>query len=232
MNNKIAAFIFARGGSKGVPNKNLRQVGGKSLIAWSIGVAKEVAGSNVWVSTDSLAIKAEAESMGVRAIHRAKALCTDESPEWDSWQHAIETLFAQGISFDVFVSVPPTAPLRAVSDVNRAIQKLNDDVDAVVTMTNPVGIPGFNLVKPGLGGTLSLVPGTNLVSRRQDSPKYYAMTTVAYVSRPGFVLGNSSIWDGRVRGVLVPPERALDIDNEWDLYVADLVLSNESKGFR
>lgn len=231
VNPQVVAFIFARGGSKTVPGKNLRVVGGKSLLARSIAVAQQVAGNDrVFVSTDSEEIALEAQANGARMIHRDASLATDDSPEWLSWQHAIREVRGFGIDFGIFVSVPTTAPLRAVSDVQACIDALDDFVDCAVTMTPASHSPAFNMVTRDQGGLIRLgAEETSSASRRQDTPEMFNLTTVAYAARPEFISNHSSLWEGTVRGVTVPQERALDIDTEWDLHVADLVLSERDK---
>ena len=231
MNPQVVAFIFARGGSKTVPGKNLRVVGGKSLLARSIAVAQQVVGNDrVFVSTDSEEIAREAQANSAQVIYRDASLATDNSPEWLSWQHAITEVKRRGIDFEIFISVPTTAPLRAVSDVQAGIEALDDFVDCVVTMTPATHSPAFNMVTRDHSNLVRLGSGEiGFASRRQDTPEMFNLTTVAYAARPEFILNHSSLWEGRVRGVTVPQERALDIDTEWDLHVADLVLADRDK---
>ena len=231
VNPQVVAFIFARGGSKAVPGKNLRVVGRNSLLARSIAVARQVVGNDrVFVSTDSQEIAQEAQANGAQVIHRNASLATDDSPEWLSWQHAITEARGLGIDFEIFVSVPTTAPLRAVSDVQACIDALDDSVDCAVTMTPATHSPAFNMVTRDQRNLIRLVAEEAIsASRRQDTPEMFNLTTVAYAARPQFILNHSSLWKGTVRGVTVPQERALDIDTEWDLHVADLVLSERDK---
>ena len=227
----VVAFVFARGGSKSVIGKNLRVVGSKTLLSRSIAVAQQVAGNDrVFVSTDLEEIALEAQANGAQVIHRDASLASDDSPEWLSWQHAITEVRGLGIDFGIFVSVPTTAPLRAVSDVQACIDALDGSVDCTVTMTPATHNPTFNMVTRGQRNLIRL--GAEEVistSRRQDTPEMFNLTTVAYAARPEFVLTHNSLWEGRVRGVIVPQERSLDIDTEWDVHVADLILSERDK---
>ena len=231
VNPQVVAFIFARGGSKAVPGKNLRVVGGKTLLARSIAVAQQVAGNDrVFVSTDSEEIALEAKANGSQVIHRDALLATDDSPEWLSWQHGITEVKKLGIDFGIFVSVPTTAPLRAASDVQACIDALDDSIDCAVTMTPATHSPAFNMVTRDQGNLIRLGAEEAIsASRRQDTPEMFNLTTVAYAARPEFVVNHTNFWEGRVRGVVVPEERALDIDTEWDVHVADLVLSERDK---
>lgn len=226
---EACAFIFARGGSKGVPDKNLRVVGGASLLERSVLMSLEIVGTDrTWVSTDSDAIAQQATSLGVGVIRRGNELSGDNSPEWLAWQHAISEVQLAGVNFDCFLSVPTTAPLREVDDVVRALKALDHETDCVVSITRAKNNPFFNMVSCEENGRVQLVNGGKPSISRQSAPEVYSMTTVAYVSRPEFILSHSGFWEGRVRGVEIPEERALDIDSEWDLHIADLLLSNGS----
>ena len=119
----------------------------------------------------------------------------------------------------MFVSIPATSPLRDVSDIDRCIScLLESDADIVITVKKSDRSPYFNMVTLDEKGYAKLVmqTGTTL-SRRQDAPQVYDMTTVAYAARPGFILQEDGIFSGRVRAIEIPPERAIDIDTELDL---------------
>jgi N-acylneuraminate cytidylyltransferase len=227
--NDVTAFIFARGGSKGLPGKNIKLLGGKPLIAWSIETAHAVAGvSRVIVSTDCPEISAVAKKFGAEVpFLRPSHLSDDTSPEWLAWRHALEHLKeTEGEMPDMMLSLPATAPLRSVEDVNHCLNKFhNEDCDVVVTMTDAHRSPYFNMVKGKDKGLVELVISPKLkVSRRQDSPVVYDMATVAYVMSSNFIMNKSSIFEGNVAAVHVPPERAVDIDTIMDFKIAELFL--------
>ena len=220
---KIYAFIFARGGSKGIPGKNIGLLGGKPLLVWSIEIARDIPEINrVFVSTDDTHIAKIARKHGAEVIDRPPELAQDDTPEWFAWQHAIKWLEARGDSFDVFLSLPATSPLRSKDDVLNCLDRLDDITDIVVTVTETSRSPWFNMVRIEKDERLHLLVEGNY-TRRQDVPKGYDMTTVAYVSRPSFIMNNEKIWDGIVRGVLIPSERAIDIDTMFDLELAELI---------
>lgn len=226
MTGKTFAFIFARGGSKGLPRKNLLEINRIPLVGHCILIAKEIEDiSDIYVSTDSAEISDIAIKYGAKVINRPLDLASDSSPEWDSWKHAIMHVVNTRGPFDRFISLPPTSPLRSQSDVVNCLDSLKAHVDAVVTMTPSQRSPWFNMVNRIDSHYLKLVNENLIISRRQDSPKCYDLTTVAYVSRPDFVLRASSIWDGRVVGVEIPRERAIDIDDVIDFEVATMLAS-------
>jgi N-acylneuraminate cytidylyltransferase len=217
------AFIFARGGSKGLPGKNIRPLGGIPLLAHSIRLAQAIDRiERIFVSTDDASIAAVALEYGAEVIGRPEELATDTASEWMAWRHAIvhvrETL---GLDFDVLLSLPATSPLRNQNDVRSCLDTLRDDVDMVITVTPSARSPYFNMVSEGSDGYVRVVVGDARFKRRQDAPIVYDMTTVAYVTRPDFVLTHSSLFDGRVKQVIVPKERAVDIDDEFDFRVAE-----------
>lgn len=225
----VVAAVFARGGSKGVPHKNIRPLAGQPLIAYSIQAAlKSDLVSRVIVSTDDRDIADVARVFGAEVpFMRPDELARDDSPEWLAWQHAVRTLQAQGgPKIDVFLSVPPTSPLRDVTDLDACVQTLLDgDCDIVITVRPAERNPYFNMVVLDDSQCARLViPGSSPIYRRQDAPVVYDMTTVAYAARPEFVLKSNSIFEGRVKAVVVPPERALDIDTELDFRFAEYML--------
>ena len=225
----IVGFIFARGGSKGVPRKNIRSLAGKPLIAYAIETAlasKWI--SRVAVSTEDTEIAHIARRYGAEVpFMRPEELARDDSPEWLAWQHAIRTLGAM----DVFVSIPPTSPLRAVEDVDGCIEALlESDADIVITVRLAERNPYFNMVALDDAGYARLmIQPSQEIQRRQAAPAAYAITTVAYAARPEFVLNSRSLFDGKVRAFLVPCERALDIDTEMDFRIAELLLSETKR---
>jgi len=215
------AFIFARGGSKGVPGKNIKEICGKPLIAYSIEIAKEVESiGKIFVSTEDDNIAAIAREYGAKVIDRPPKLSLDDSPEWLAWQHGVNWVREQGDKFDVFLSLPTTSPMRNKYDIQKVLEKLDSQTDVVLTMTPASRSPWFNMVTINRDGYASLVKqNKNKIQRRQDAPAAYDLTTVAYATRPQFILSHGSVFDGRVRAVEIPRERAFDIDTEldWDI---------------
>ena len=220
-------FVFARGGSKGIPKKNIRKLVDRPLIAHSIAIAKEInLIERVFVSTDSPEIASVANSYGAQVIPRPSEIAQDSSDEWTAWRHSVEWVRNHIGDFDRFISLPATAPLRSQDDVIRTINALDDLSDIVITMTNAHRSPWFNMVTFDRNNYVNLVlRPANKIYRRQDSPVSFDMTTVAYVTRPDFILENNSIWDGRVRGVLIPKERSIDIDTQFDFDIAEYLLN-------
>jgi N-acylneuraminate cytidylyltransferase len=218
----VYAFIFARGGSKGLPGKNIKKLAGIPLLAHSILIARKLNDvQDVFVSTDCKEIAAVAVEYGAKVIHRPDALATDTASEWMAWQQAIKHLHATGHQFDVFLSLPTTSPLRAVEDIKQCLKAFDDQTDIVVTVTPSARSPYFNMVTRDEQGYSKIVLGLGEAKRRQDAPIVFDMTTVAYAARPTFILENSGLFAGRVKSVIVPRERAIDIDDALDFKIAE-----------
>jgi N-acylneuraminate cytidylyltransferase len=228
---KTFAFIFARGGSKGLPGKNILNLAGIPLLAHSILLAKKIKSiSRVFVSTDDSKIANVAIKYGAEVIIRPTELAGDNSSEWLAWRHAIESLHENNEFFDKFISLPTTSPLRNVNDINKCLNRLDSNTDIVITTTEASRSPFFNMVKNDNGNVRLLIETEELYLRRQDVPKAFNMTTVAYVSRPDYILKRDGIFQGRVKSVLIPSERAIDIDNKFDFEIAELLMKKRDKG--
>ncbi len=223
MNNQTLAFIFARGGSKGIPGKNITPLGGKPLIVHSIELALTHPDiGRIIISTDDDAIADVALKAGAEVpFRRPAALASDSAPEWQAWQHAVRVMQEPGDEFCTFISLPATAPLRNHADISACLARHQcGDVDLVLTGSAASRSPYFNMVRLNDDGLVELaVPGS--YTRRQDAPQLFDLTTVAYVSSPNFILQHNGFWSGRIALVPVPKERAVDIDDPIDLYIAE-----------
>ena len=230
--NKHIACIFARGGSKGLPNKNIRDFAGKPLIAWAIEQALSLETiDEVIVSTDSSEIAKIARKYGAKVpFIRPSELAKDDSPEWLAWRHMLTYfLDKNGWLPDAMLSIPTTAPLRLVSDIQKCLDAFEIGItDVVVTVTDANRSPYFNMVKLDSLGFAEIVIGKdNGITRRQDSPSVFDMTTAAYVVDAKFVMEHTSIFEGKVRAVYLPKERAIDIDTLLDFEFAEFVLQKQ-----
>ncbi|MFV5642387.1 cytidylyltransferase domain-containing protein [Acinetobacter oleivorans] len=224
------AFIFARGGSKGLPGKNIKSLAGKPLLQYSIdtALASDLI-EQVFVSTDDQAIAQVAIEGGAILIERPNELATDQSPEWLSWRHAVEWATEHYGSFDGFVSLPATSPLRSQDDVEAAILKRQaETADICIAVTPASRSPYFNMVKHNEAGFVELVnQPEGEVSRRQDAPKVFDITTVVYATTPQFVLNNYGLFSGKVASIEVPKARAVDIDDIYDFRLAEAIIKGE-----
>ena len=225
----VVALICARGGSKGIPNKNIKILDGEPLIVRSINQAKKLKEINrVIVSTDSKEIANIASAAGAEVpFLRPKNLAEDNSSEWLVWRHALESIKLDGDYPDILIVVPVTSPLRNEDDLKKCLIEFNKgNADIVITVTKSHRNPYFNMVKINQEGLACLViPQGKTIIRRQESPEVYDMTTVAYVTTPKFIIEKDGIFSGKVGHVQIPIERAIDIDNPFDLKIAELLLT-------
>jgi len=179
----------------------------------------------VIVSTDSKEIAAVAKQYGAEVpFMRPAELAQDNSPEWLAWRHALDYLRESSGSLPkAMVSVPTTAPLRLALDIEKCLNEYEKgDADMIITITDAHRSPYFNMVKTNADGTVALViPSESAMNRRQDAPLVYDMATVCYVAKPEFVMTHHGAFEGRVRAVHVPTERAIDIDTLLDFQIAE-----------
>jgi len=224
-------FIFARGGSKGIKNKNIFKINKKPLIQYTIDIAKQICkDSDIFVSSDSKKIIDIAKKNNISHIKRPKNISGDNSIELDAWKHAILYLNnKKKIQFKKFISLPATSPLRSVNDVKKCIKLLDKNTDIVVTVSNAKKSPWFNMLKANSLGYFQLVNSKKYFFNRQEVPKVFDMTTVAYVSKPEYIMNTNHILKGKVKSILIPEERSLDIDTIFDMKIAKMLIQNERK---
>jgi CMP-N-acetylneuraminic acid synthetase len=220
----VLGAVFARGGSQGIADKNLQEVGGQPLVAGAVRAALACASvDRVVVSTDSPAIAEVARAAGGEVPWlRPDHLATPEAREWDAWQHLIGWLDERGEVPDRLLVVPATAPLRLVADLERCVEaSLEPGVDVVLTVSPAARNPWFNMVTLDDAGRARLVlEPPQRIHRRQDAPPVYDVGTVAFVVDPRYVQRATSLYDGVVRAVEVDPTTAIDIDTIVDLELA------------
>jgi CMP-N-acetylneuraminic acid synthetase len=222
------AFIFARGGSKGVVGKNIRAFGGKPLIAHTLDLALNMPEiSKVILSTDDPEIAAVGRQYGATVpFLRPAELSADNSPEWKAWQHAVSHVRdVMHEPFDCFISLPATSPLRNEADVRACLERyVEGSAEIVIGVTPAANNPYFNMVKLAPNGSAEIViKPEGKVFRRQDAPEVYNITTCAYVTSPDFILTRNGIFDGVLKTALIPAERAIDIDTPLDFEFAELL---------
>ncbi len=220
---RIFAFVFARGGSKGLINKNILPIGGVPLVGRSINVAKELSiVEEIFLSTDSDEIANIGEFYGANIIERPNYLSADNSAEWDAWRHAVDSVIAKYGDFDIFLSLPATAPLRDSDDVFSCLETFvsDENSDILITVMPSKKSPWFNMVKKDDNGYVTLLNQGKNYSCRQHVPKSYEISTLAYVTTPKHIKKVSSIWSGKVKALEFPYERAIDIDDKFDYDMA------------
>lgn len=221
------ALIFVRGGSKGVRKKNIREINGTPLLARAINLCKKSGVfAEIFVSTEDPEIKLIATEWGATVIDRPTELATDCSSELLAWKHAVKFLFSErdASEEDLFVSVPTTTPLKEVKDIVGCINDFKSNkYDLVLSGAESERSPYFNMVELNKGGTVSpVIPGR--YTRRQDAPVTFDLTTVCYVTTLGYVYLTDTVMNENTGMSVIEKKNALDIDTEYDFYLAELIL--------
>ena len=230
----IVAGIFARGGSKGVPNKNLRQVGGMSLIERSVLQALEIKDiSRVFCSTDSELIAQEAQRFGAEVPWlRPAELAQDSSKEWDSWVHLVNWLHNNETYPEYLVTVPCVAPLRTVDDLNKCVElATTSGADVVMAVADSYKNPWFNMVTvdPTNAEARLVNEPPQRINNRQEAPVVYDVSTVTFIIKCSFLLSATSIYDGDTRAIILPKSHCVDIDTEDDISYAEFLLAKRNE---
>ncbi len=226
----IVAIICARGNSKGIKNKNLLKFKKTSLIGNAIIQSyKSKYIKRVIVSTDSKKIAKEAKKYGAEVpFLRPSKLAKDNSPEIETWKHLIN-FFKNKEKTDFYVSVPTTSPLRKVSDIDKCIKKaINNDLDIVFSISKSSKNPFFNIVTINKNKLKLAVKTKKIITRRQEAPKCFDLTTVCYVFKPEYILKNKkNLYSGKTGYVEIPKNRALDIDDKFDYHLVKKLSKNK-----
>ncbi len=230
----ILGHIGVRAGSKGVPGKNFRPICGKPLIDWSLDqllAHPEV--DAVVVSTDSPEIYAHAVAKGTLPIGlRPDHLATDTAGKWGVWQHALAASEAITGPVETFLDLDATSPLREPEDIAGALALYRAErPDMVMSCCEARKNPYFNLVEPDETGALHVskpLPGG--VVARQQAPTVYEHAASTYVVAPDYLRRAKSLYDGRVIPFVMPAERCLDIDTEFDFKLVEYLLREREHG--
>lgn len=224
----LLGHIGARKGSKGVPGKNFRSIGGKPLIDWSLDqLLMNSRVDAIVVSTDDEDIYAHALKRGALDIGlRPADLATDSAPKWGVWQHALEA--SEGLIGPVscFLDLDCTSPLRIPADIDGAIDLFRaEQPDMVMSVCEARKNPYFNLVEPDETGALHVskhLPGG--VWARQDAPVVYEHVGVVYLVDSNYLRQAKTIYEGRVIPYVLPAERCHDIDTVHDFRLVEFLL--------
>ncbi len=221
---KILAIIPARGGSKGIPRKNLKLLAEKPLIAWTIESALQARGiDRVIVSTEDEEIAVVAKQFGAEIpFMRPLALAGDDTPGIAPVLHAIE----QMPSFDWVLLLQPTSPLRSVEDIEGIIQFCRSaGAPSSVSITEASKHP-FWMYKQNDDKSLEpLIKNLREFTRRQDLPSAYVLNGALYLARTDWLIQNQSFIGQETLGYVMPEERSVDIDKPIDWFWIECLLN-------
>jgi len=232
---KILAVIGARGGSEGLPGKNIRPLLGKPLIAWSIEQARATPEiDRIVISTDSKEIAAAALAAGAEVpFMRPPDLAGPTVGKFQVWQHALaacERHYRE--QYDAFVDLDCTNPLRDPADISACIRQFDAGrlrgVDAVFTICEARKNPYFNLVEPDRSGALRMSKSLGpTVLSRQAAPPVYEHVASIYVLDTNYIRRAAHLLDGHAEGYDIGQAKSLDIDSEFDFRIVEMLMRDK-----
>ncbi len=230
---KILAVITARGGSKGLPGKNIRPICGKPLIAWTIEKAlKSKLLDEVMVTTDSQEIAEISKSLGVKVpFIRPAELASDTATTFDTIAHTLDFYKSQKREFDYIVLLEPTSPLRQDDDIDRMLTELDEHsthYDSIVSIGEVSEHP--SLIKKWVNGAISpFCPELAQTTRRQDNLPAYFPYGVAYIAKTPSLLQEKTFYCKRCLGFPIKRYQCYEIDDAYDFICVENVMKFEWK---
>lgn len=225
----IIAIIPARGGSKGVPRKNIKKLGEKPLIVYTIeGALKSKYLDHVFVSTEDPGIAGISKEYGAQVIDRPSALAEDTSKTVDAILHAVEYLEREDIHPETVVLLQPTSPLRNTEDIDAAIKLyLDSECDSVISVCEPDHSPFWCFTLSGRYLQPLFDKRFDKI-RRQDLPMVVMPNGAIYVSNPDTIRRYEGFYGDRIIPYCMPPERSIDIDTQLDFTIAEMLISEDT----
>lgn len=223
---RVLAIISARGGSKGIPRKNIRKLAGKPLIAWTIEEAKKSNYINRMIlSSEDDEIITLAQKYGCEVpFIRPNELAKDDTPGIMPVLHAIEML----PGFDYIMLLQPTSPLRTVNDIDGSLEMcIEADANSCVSVTEATKSPLWMYY---LNNESTLKPVIAIIKCicKQELPKVYALNGAIYIAKNDWLIQNKAFIDKDTIAYIMPKERSIDIDDEIDFIMAELLISRKS----
>jgi N-acylneuraminate cytidylyltransferase/CMP-N,N'-diacetyllegionaminic acid synthase len=230
----VLCTVCARGGSKGVANKNIRMMHGKPLIAWTIAQARASGIFDlVAVSSDSQSILQAAKDAGADLlVTRPADLATDQAGKIGAIRHCVQAVEAQtGRRFDILVDLDATSPLRDPEDIAAAVELLRArDAPNVITAMPARRSPYFNMVEIGPTGAVGLAKSLPAaIVRRQDAPQCFDMNASIYVWRRDALFDDPPIFKDGTALYIMPEGRSIDIDSELDFRIVEMIMTERQR---
>ena len=226
---KALYVIPARGGSKGIPHKNIKPLGGKPLICYSIDVARQMtADENICVTTDDKKIIEVVEDYGLKVpFVRPSHLAEDGSGTYEVLLHAVDFYKKAGKDYDTLVLLQPTSPFRTADDVGGAISLYSNDIDMVVSVKEAEANPYYNCFEDNAEGFLEHSKGDGGYKRRQDVPKAWQYNGAVYVINMLSLLKSPLSKFEKVRKYVMDDVRSVDLDTMLDWKIAEVILKEK-----
>lgn len=231
MSGKLLYLIPARGGSKGIPGKNIKVFSGKPLIWHTIDQARAAGAHDdeICVSTDSEEIRRSVEEYGLGVpFMRPSHLATDTAGTYEVILHALEWYGKRGKEFDAVVLLQTTSPLRQAEDIMNCVEMWNESIDMVVSVCEASTNPYYNAFETDSEGNLHISKGDGHYTRRQDAPKVWEYNGAVYVMRVRSLLKMPYSRFPVRRPYIMPAERSVDLDTPSDWLRAEQLYGSQN----
>lgn len=219
-------LIPARGGSKGIPDKNIKPFAGKPLLYYAIDTARQLApDADICLSTDADDIIRAAEAYDLPVpFRRPAALATDQMGTYEVMRHAVDFYQQQNRPYDVVVLLQPTAPFRTAEHVRAAMALYANDLDMVVSVTESADNPYFNLFEERTDGYLEKSKAGHF-ARRQDCPAVYAYNGAVYVINTTSLAQSPLSQFSKIKKYVMQAEDSVDLDTPLDWLFAEFMMN-------
>lgn len=226
---KTLVIIPARGGSKGIPRKNIKLLGGRPLIHYAIDGARSVADDeDICVTTDDAEIISVVEDYGLKVpFVRPDYLASDHMGTYEVLLHALDYYKSIGRVYDRIVLLQPTSPFRRAEDIRGAIDCFSPDIDMVVTVKEAASNPYYNSFEEDADGYLCISKGDGKYVRRQDAPKAWEYNGAVYVINARELERRNMSEFRRVKKYEMDDLHSLDLDTPFDWKIAELLLAEK-----
>lgn len=223
---KYLVVIPARGGSKGIPHKNIKPLGGIPLIYYSIDVARQfTTDENICVTTDDAEIISVVEQHGLKVpFVRPAELATDTCGSSEVIQHAYQFFADKGIQYDAIVLLQPTSPFRKVEFINEAVDLYDDSIDMVTSVRPATCNPYYDGFEENKDGLLQISKGDGTIARRQEAPKVWQQNGSIYVINPKALVKKGMGGFTKIKKYAMPEAYSVDLDTMLDWKMAELII--------
>lgn len=226
---KPLVVIPARGGSKGIPHKNIKLLGGKPLICYAIDEARKfTSDENICVSTDDDAIIKVVENYGLKVpFKRPDYLATDNAGTNGVLLHAFHFYEQMGIHYDIVVLLQTTSPFRKAKDVIEAVKLYDESIDMVTSVMPAKCNPYYDGFEDNAEGLLTISKGDGTIERRQDAPKVWQQNGAVYVINPVQLKAKGLAGMTKIRKYVMDELHSVDLDNMLDWKIAEIMLEEK-----
>lgn len=223
----ILVVIPARGGSKGIPGKNIKPLNGKPLIYYTIDAARAIVDdTHICVSTDDDSIVETVENYGLKVpFKRPDYLATDTASTYDVLLHAIHFYEEKGEHFDVVILLQATSPFRSGEHVKEALAFYSEEIDMVVSVKETDSNPYYICFEEDINGMLQISKGDGHYTRRQDCPPVYEYNGAIYIINPDSLKTKPLNKFSKRKKYVMDKAHSLDLDNMMDWKLAEMIIN-------